>query len=67
MGEVRTEVKTFVVDYKCEKCGHEMKQEDIVYATYPPRYPHICHNCGHRETLDRAYPYVDYKELNENA
>jgi len=33
----------------CPKCGGEMKNDNIVYTSYPPQYSRTCTKCGHRE------------------
>ncbi len=62
--EIRKELKTFQVDYKCPKCENGyLRSNGIVLTSDPPQYPHICNNekCDHSETFKKIYPYIDYE------
>lgn len=61
MSERRHEVRTFVVDMLCDKCGEGyMRPEgNIVLTTYPLQYPHRCNRCGYTRSFIKKYPYTD--------
>ena len=58
----------------CNKCGAEMKKEDLGYMMSfkdgkvmkknSKRFLYICPNCRHQEPSDIDYPYVEYKRVN---
>jgi len=60
--EIRTEVKTFRIDYLCPKCktGH-LRHSGTVLTINPPEYPHNCNNikCDYAENFSgKSYPYI---------
>lgn len=57
MPETRREVKTYLVDYVCDKC-HDgfMEQTGKVLCINPPRYTHKCNKCGDKKTFITRYP-----------
>lgn len=60
-GEKRREIQTFEVDYICPKCKKgNMRSTGICYYTNPVQYQNKCNACGHTDTMDKTYPYVDY-------
>ena len=50
---------------KCDECGQgEMIREDnIIYPTSPPMYPHKCNKCGAVHNYTKIYPYHDFVEI----
>ena len=58
--EVEYDVKTVLVRMKCDKCkeGFMEKDGNIILTSYPPRFPHKCNYCGHRENYTVQYPYT---------
>ena len=58
----------------CNKCGTEMKKEDLGYMMdikdgrvvkkNSKRFLYTCPNCQHQEQSDIDYPYVKYKKVN---
>ncbi len=54
-------VKAMRIIAVCEACGGALIYKDIILPTDPPRYSHICPNCGTSETLSRAYPLIEYR------
>jgi len=59
--EIKTEVKTFRIDFKCPKCdtGY-LKHVGAVLTSNPPQYPHTCNNpeCDYAETfMGKSYPH----------
>lgn len=65
--EEKTQVNTYEVKYKCNKCNEGyMIPSGFVYTTNPPKFQHICDNpnCGNIVTLDKAYPYIEYESQN---
>ena len=57
--EEKTEVRTFIINYKCPqyKKGY-LKPGNIVLTSHPPKYPHKCDNpeCDYGETFSFRYP-----------
>jgi hypothetical protein len=62
VGEVRTEIKTVLIEMYCF-CGKGiMKPTGHAYMSYPPQYPHQCTACGKTETFTKAYPCVGFEK-----
>ena len=62
--EIEKEVKTFVVDYICDKCSKgKMIPTGICLTTSPSQYPHKCNQCNYIETFRTQYPYHHYKRI----
>ncbi len=62
MPEKRTEIKTFLVSYVCEKCeAGEMKPTGVMLTSDPPKWPHSCSACGHEQVFCLKYPAVAYE------
>jgi ribosomal protein L37E len=61
MSEIRLEVKNYVVDMLCDRCGEGyMRPEgNIVLTTYPLQYPHKCNRCGYTRSFIKKYPYLN--------
>lgn len=47
------------------KCGTEMKYIQASKKDSLPVYVHQCPSCKHKEILAKAYPYLEYKEIEE--
>ena len=65
--EIKTNVKTYRVDYRCDQC----KQENMVdtgKSIYVGgvMYEHQCPMCGFRKNLNCKYPKLVY-EKDENS
>ena len=57
MSEVKTEVRTFNVEYVCDSCNQaNMRSTGIVLTSNPPWYPHKCPNCGACQDFRTSYP-----------
>lgn len=67
MGEIRHEVKTFLVDMICEHCGKGYMRPigNIALTTSPLQYPHQCDKCGYVENYTKNYPYEIYEYWKE--
>lgn len=61
----RYEVKTFIVDFKCDVCGKGyFRLTGQVLATYPPQYPHKCNFCGaETDVIGHTYPYTETEKI----
>lgn len=61
MSEIKQEVRTFVVNYKCDSCGNGyMKFTGGSLLSCPPQYPHRCTFCDAAKTFKTTYPkYVN--------
>lgn len=59
MAEKETEVRTFNIEYECDKCqSGNMKPTGQCFTTDPPQFPHVCENCGERQIFTGvSYPY----------
>ena len=61
--EINKEVKTFLFEYICDKCGEgKMKHTGTVYYTNPLQYPHRCEKCGFEKTFNNVYPYIGHEQ-----
>ena len=61
MSEMIEEAIPVIVNMQCESCYSETMERDYdspVLATYPPKYTHICNNCGCVCTYPKSYPYT---------
>ena len=67
MGEIRHEVRTFLVDMVCESCGvgYMRPVGNIALSTYPIQYPHKCDKCGYTQNYTKNYPYEVYEYWEE--
>ena len=65
--EVKKEVKTFEVNYKCDECDDGYMQFDgIVLTSYPAQYPHSCDNkdCDATKTFrGESYPKMVHEKI----
>jgi len=65
MPEQKREVKTFVVDMRCDQCEKgNMHPTGEVKTSYPPLYVHICNVCGYNKLYTQHYPRVEYEDVN---
>ena len=62
--EKRKPVDTYEVNLYCDVCGGRMElpEHAMVIYTYPPQYEYYCTKCGNTVTVNRQYPYMEYKE-----
>lgn len=69
MPEVKHEVKTYKVDYKCDVCGRGWyRPTGTVYPTYPAQYIHKCSACGAEITVyGKKYPYTLTEKIEEEG
>ena len=71
--EKEIEVKVFRIKYKCPKCetGYLKQAKRKKHFMIPDKegdgYDHKCDNkdCGYEQELKRIYPYLKYKETNQ--
>jgi len=65
--EVKKEVKTFEVNYKCDECDNGyMKFGGVVLTSYPAQYTHSCDNpdCDATMTFKgEKYPQTRYEDI----
>ena len=60
MSEIKTEMKTFLVDMVCKECNWgRMRPTGIAFMIDPPKYHHKCDRCSHSETYDVRYPNTE--------
>ena len=62
--EKRKLVDTYQVNLYCDVCGGLMERPElsVVLCTYPPQYEYHCVECSNTVTVNRVYPYLEYKE-----
>ena len=60
--EVRTEVKSIKVEYKCPKCPTGYLEYSGLNLGFWNE--HGCNNkeCNHAENVDKKYPYIKYEK-----
>jgi ribosomal protein S27E len=65
MSEIRYEVKTFYVNYRCEECSNGLMNwlNTAVFTSTPITYPHRCNLCGATKVLPETYPH--YEQIHE--
>lgn len=52
-----------VVDRICDVCEDgRMRPTRATLLTYPPKYHHVCDNCGAEAIYDTIYPHINYEE-----
>lgn len=58
MAEKKFEVKTYLIDFKCEACGSGfMRPTGEVKSADPILFPHICNACNVEQALfSKVYP-----------
>ncbi len=63
--ENEIEVKTFVVQYLCDKCASEVKYkgDHIVLTDKFPQFKHFCEGCNEEYLFNHKYPYTKYLYL----
>lgn len=61
--EIRKIIRTYEVDMQCDNCGvGQMRSNGTQLLSYPPKYPHVCNNCGYKENYSKSYPSIEYGE-----
>ena len=71
--EVKREVKTFQVDFKCPKCEYGYlnqipSRKHIMLKCIDDAYLHKCNSCscGYEQELDKIYPYIIHEIIKRN-
>jgi DNA-directed RNA polymerase subunit RPC12/RpoP len=59
----KQEVRTFILNLLCDECGGQMVFKGDGLLTYPPKFPHICMECGKEVITDKIYPATEYEYL----
>ena len=59
----KQEVRTFVLNLLCDECGGQMVFKGDGLLTYPPKFTHICMECGKEVITDKVYPATEYEYL----
>lgn len=58
MSEIKTEVRTYLVEYHCDECENGLlRTTGAVQTSNPPRYEHVCTNCDTRGYMFDMYPH----------
>jgi len=56
-------LRPMMVDYQCDECGKGYYRfGGKVLASYPPKFPHVCNNCGDKKTFKVTFPYIKHAE-----
>jgi hypothetical protein len=66
MPESKIPVRTFLVDYACDRCSvGKMCKAGVVKTMMPPLYQHKCSepSCGYLQDFHESYPSVRYEEI----
>ena len=67
MPEVRYPVTCMEVVMRCPKCSEaNMKPTGLCLTIDPPKYPHVCPNCGYKENFSYLYPRIEYVRKDES-
>jgi len=65
MSEFERESRAIQVCQSCEHCDEgQMMATGMVLTSFPAQYPHVCDDCGHKETYKNSYPFIKYKAIN---
>jgi DNA-directed RNA polymerase subunit RPC12/RpoP len=68
MPEVKQEVRPIEVNYLCDNCGKGMMSARGEMDPESGDIEHHCVICDHEQTFKwRAYPHIDYVEIEEQA
>jgi hypothetical protein len=59
--EEKREVKTYMIDYTCDKCDSGKMRPIRMLMCNPPKWVHKCESCGLEKTFDVKYPYTTYE------
>ena len=43
----------------CDECNVELESGDVVYMTYPPKYPYFCPQCKKKYCFKENYPWSE--------
>lgn len=64
MAEVRTEVRTYEIQYVCDVCkdGY-LEPNGITLTSHPPQHQHSCTSCGHTVSFRVIYPRMVYEPI----
>jgi len=66
--ETKYAVKPVGVEYACDKCGEgNVFPTGLIAPSQPPKFEHVCSNCGERALLDKQYPHVTFDKVPENV
>lgn len=69
--EHKTELKTFLVNYKCPSCesGFMHSVKGVTLTTTPVKYVNKCQNqeCGHEMLLPKEYPFTQHEVIASKA
>ena len=58
--EQKREVKTYVIDYTCDRCEVGKMRPSKMLMCDPPKWVHECEDCKLQKTFSLKYPYTDY-------
>ena len=59
--EDKKEVRTYLVDYTCDKCDVGKFRPKQMLMSDPPQWVHECTTCEEQKTFNLKYPYTDYE------
>lgn len=60
-------VQPILVELLCNKCESVMenRSNEMILASYPPKYLHVCKKCGHSQLTSEAFPQLKYEYIGE--
>lgn len=66
MGEIKTEATVCLINYICDDCNAgKMVRSGPIMLTDPPKFPHKCENCGHKDSFQASYPFPRFEPVSE--
>lgn len=67
MAEIKTELKTFMVEMQCDQCGKGMMERTnaTVLTSNPPQYTHSCTSCGYSANYTTSYPNGIHEKITQ--
>jgi hypothetical protein len=61
MTEITTVMVPVEIDKACACLSGRMRPTGAALMSNPPKYPHVCNRCGHKETFRVKYPHITHK------
>ena len=61
----KQELRTFVTEPYCDKCGSKMVDSGLAYYTSPLQYQLVCTNleCKNKEITNELFPKITYEVI----
>jgi len=66
MPREQTPIRPIRVDYRCDECREGFyRPTGALLMTSPPKIPHECNVCHHKQTFTERYPTIRYSKEGE--